>query len=236
MIVSLALMVMSQATPQQWPQHSMDRPRPPVVNPGPPPSDAIVLFDGKDLAQWRSDADSSAAKWIVRDGYVEVKPGTGTMASARGFGDVQLHIEWATPGVAKGEGQERGNSGVFLMGIYELQVLDSYQNDTYPDGQAGAIYGQNPPLVNPTKGPGQWQAYDVIFHRPRFKADGSLERPARMTVLLNGVLIQDNFELVGPTANRQQPPYRMHPDKLPLKLQDHGNPMRFRNIWIRELE
>jgi len=235
-IVSLALMVMSQATPQQWPQHSMDRPRPPVVNPGPPPSDAIVLFDGKDLAQWRSDADSSAAKWIVRDGYVEVKPGTGTMASARGFGDVQLHIEWATPGVAKGEGQERGNSGVFLMGIYELQVLDSYQNDTYPDGQAGAIYGQNPPLVNPTKGPGQWQAYDVIFHRPRFKADGSLERPARMTVLLNGVLIQDNFELVGPTANRQQPPYRMHPDKLPLKLQDHGNPMRFRNIWIRALE
>jgi hypothetical protein len=229
-------MAMSQATPQQWPQHSLDRPRPAVVNPGPPPSDAIVLFDGKDLAQWRSDADSSAAKWTVRDGYVEVKPGTGTMASARGFGDVQLHIEWATPAVAKGEGQERGNSGIFLMGIYELQVLDSYQNDTYPDGQAGAVYGQNPPLVNPTKGPGQWQAYDVIFHRPRFKADGSLDKPARMTVLLNGVLIQDNFELVGPTANRQQPPYKAHADKLPLKLQDHGNPMRFRNIWIRELE
>jgi len=236
MIVSLALMAMSQATPQQWPQHSMDRPRPAVVNPGPPPSDAIVLFDGKDLSQWRSDADSSAAKWTVRDGYVEVKPGTGTMASTRGFGDVQLHIEWATPAVAKGEGQERGNSGVFLMGIYELQVLDSYQNDTYPDGQAGAVYGQNPPLVNPTKGPGQWQAYDVIFHRPRFKADGSLDKPARMTVLLNGVLIQDNFELVGPTANRQQPPYRAHGDKLPLKLQDHGNPMRFRNIWVRNLE
>jgi len=236
MIVSLALMAMSQATPQQWPQHSMDRPRPAVVNPGPPPSDAIVLFDGKDLSQWRSDADSSAAKWTVRDGYVEVKPGTGTMASARGFGDVQLHIEWATPAVAKGEGQERGNSGIFLMGIYELQVLDSYQNDTYPDGQAGAVYGQNPPLVNPTKGPGQWQAYDVIFHRPRFNADGSLDKPARMTVLLNGVLIQDNFELVGPTANRQQPPYRAHGDKLPLKLQDHGNPMRFRNIWVRNLE
>jgi len=236
MIVTLALMAMSQATPQQWPQHSMDRPRPAVVNPGPPPSDAIVLFDGKDLSQWRSDADSSAAKWTVRDGYVEVKPGTGTMASARGFGDVQLHIEWATPAVAKGEGQERGNSGVFLMGIYELQVLDSYQNDTYPDGQAGAVYGQNPPLVNPTKGPGQWQAYDVIFHRPRFNADGSLDKPARMTVLLNGVLIQDNFELVGPTANRQQPPYRAHGDKLPLKLQDHGNPMRFRNIWVRNLE
>ena len=236
MIVTLALMAMSQATPQQWPQHSMDRPRPSVVNPGPPPGDAIVLFDGKDLAQWRSDADSSAAKWIVKDGYVEVKPGTGTMASARGFGDVQLHIEWATPAVAKGEGQERGNSGIFLMGFYELQVLDSYQNDTYPDGQAGAVYGQNPPLVNATKGPGQWQAYDVIFHRPRFKADGSLDKPARMTVLLNGVLIQDNFELVGPTANRQQPPYRAHADKLPLKLQDHGNPTRFRNIWVRELE
>lgn len=236
MIIALALMTMSQATPQQWPQHSMDRPRPPVVNPGPPPGDAIVLFDGKDLSQWRSDADSSAAKWIVKDGYVEVKPGTGTMASARGFGDVQLHIEWATPAVARGEGQERGNSGIFLMGIYELQVLDSYQNDTYPDGQAGAIYGQNPPLVNPTRGPGQWQAYDVIFHRPRFKPDGSLDKPARMTVLLNGVLIQDNFELVGPTANRQQPPYRAHADKLPLKLQDHGNPTRFRNIWVRELE
>ena len=242
MIITLALMAMSQATPQQWPQHSLDRPRPPVVDPGPagppsrPPSDAIVLFDGTSLSPWRSDADSSAAKWIVKDGYVEVKPGTGTMASARGFGDVQLHIEWATPAVAKGEGQERGNSGIFLMGIYELQVLDSYQNDTYPDGQAGAIYGQNPPLVNPTRGPGQWQSYDVIFHRPRFKPDGSLDKPARMTVLLNGVLIQDNFELVGPTANRQQPPYRAHADKLPLKLQDHGNPTRFRNIWIRELE
>ena len=236
MIIALALMTMSQATPQQWPQHSMDRPRPPVVNPAPPPGHAIVLFAGKDLSQWRSDADSSAAKWIVKDGYVEVKPGTGTMASARGFGDVQLHIEWATPAVARGEGQERGNSGIFLMGIYELQVLDSYQNDTYPDGQAGAIYGQNPPLVNPTRGPGQWQAYDVIFHRPRFKPDGSLDKPARMTVLLNGVLIQDNFELVGPTANRQQPPYRAHADKLPLKLQDHGNPTRFRNIWVRELE
>ena len=238
MISALALLVMTQA---QWPQHSMDRPRPTVVDPGPErppvpaPKDAIVLFDGSQLSEWRTD-DGSAAKWTVRDGYVEVKPGTGTMVSARSFGDVQLHIEWATPAVVKGEGQERGNSGVFLMGIYELQVLDSYRNDTYPDGQAGAIYGQNPPLVNAVRGPGQWQAYDIIFHRPRFKADGSLERPARMTVLLNGVLIQDNFELVGPTANRQQPPYRAHADKLPLKLQDHGNPTRFRSIWVRELE
>jgi hypothetical protein len=240
MIGTLALILMTQA-PQQWPQHSLDRPRPPVVDPGSagppsrPPSDAIVLFGGTNLSEWRTD-DGAPAKWTVRDGYVEVKPGTGTMVSARGFGDVQLHIEWATPAAVKGEGQERGNSGIFLMGIYELQVLDSYQNDTYPDGQAGAIYGQNPPLVNATKGPGQWQTYDVVFHRPRFKADSSLESPARMTVFLNGVLIQDNFVLVGPTANKQQPPYKAHADKLPLKLQDHGNPVRYRNIWVREIE
>jgi 3-keto-disaccharide hydrolase len=235
---ALALLVMAQ---QQWPQHSMDRPRPPVVDPGPArapapaPKDAIVLFDGSSLSQWRAH-DSTAAKWIVRDGYMEVKPGTGTLVSTRGFGDVQLHIEWATPAIVQGEGQERGNSGIFLMGRYELQVLDSYQNDTYPDGQAGAIYGENPPLVNATRPPGQWQEYDIVFRRPRFKADGSLERPARMTVFLNGVLIQDNFELVGPTANKAQPPYRAHADKLPLTLQDHGNPTRFRNIWIRELK
>jgi hypothetical protein len=237
-MATLALLVMAQ---QQWPQHSMDRPRPPVVRPAPEqppapaPSDAIVLFDGSSLNEWRTE-NGGPAQWIVKDGYVEVKPGTGTMVSARGFGDAQLHIEWATPSVATGEGQERGNSGVFLMGIYELQVLDSYQNDTYPDGQAGAIYGQNPPLVNPTRGPGQWQTYDIIFRRPRFRADGTLERPARMTVLLNGVLIQDSFELVGPTANRSQPPYRAHADKLPLRLQDHGNPTRYRNIWVRELD
>ncbi len=239
MIGTLALLLMAQG--QQWPQHSMDRPRPPVVDPGPerpsapPPKDALVLFDGSNLSQWRA-ADSAAAKWTVTGGFVEVKPGTGTMVSARPFGDVQLHIEWATPAVVKGEGQERGNSGIFLMGMYELQVLDSYQNDTYPDGQAGAIYGENPPLVNATRPPGQWQEYDVVFRRPHFKADGSLEKPARMTVFLNGVLIQDSFELVGPTANKARPPYRAHADKLPLTLQDHGNPVRYRNIWLRELE
>ena len=240
MIAPLALLVMVQVS-SQWPQHSMDRPRPPVVQPAPqagqapPPSDAIVLFDGKDLAQWQAE-DGSAAKWVVRDGYVEVKPGTGMLVSRRGFGDAQLHIEWATPTPPKGEGQERGNSGIFLMGIYELQVLDSYQNDTYADGQAGAIYGQSPPLVNATRPPGQWQTYDVVFHRPHFKADSSVERPARMTVFLNGVLIQDNFELSGPTAHQRRPPYSAHADKLPLKLQDHGNPVRYRNIWIRELQ
>lgn len=240
MMGTLALLLMTQAS-QQWPQHSMDRPRPPVVDPGPErppvpaPKDAIVLFDGSSLSQWRAE-DSTAAKWTVKDGYVEVKRGTGMLVSARPFGDVQLHVEWATPAVVTGEGQERGNSGVFLMGMYEVQVLDSYQNDTYPDGQAGAVYGENPPLVNPTRPPGAWQAYDIVFHRPHFKADGSLARPARMTIFLNGVLIQDNFELVGPTAHHARPPYTAHPDKLPLRLQDHGNPVRFRNIWVRELE
>ena len=233
MILTLALLVMAQ---QQWPQHSMDRPRPPVVNPGPPPSDATVLFDGKDLSHWRAD-DSSAAKWIVRDGYVEVKPGTGTMMTARGFGDVQLHIEWATPAVVKGEGQERGNSGIFLMGIYELQVLDSYQNDTYPDGQAGAIYGQHPPLVNASRPPGEWQVYDIVFRAPRFKDDQVVE-PTHLTVFHNGVLVHHDAEVHGPQAYRALAKYSPHGPEEPLMLQDHGDkqPVRFRNIWIRKLD
>lgn len=238
MTPALALLLMAQG--QQWPIHSMDRPRPPVVQPGPerppvpPPSDAVVLFDGSNLSEWRGQ-DGGPAKWIVRDGYVEVAPGTGTLVSARSFGDVQLHIEWRTPTPPKGDGQDRGNSGVFLMGMYEVQVLDSYQNDTYPDGQAGAIYGQNPPLANASRPPGQWQTYDIVFRRPRFNQDGSLQRPARITVLQNGVLVQDAFELSGPTAHRARPPYSTHADKLPLRLQDHGNPTRYRSIWVREL-
>jgi len=238
--LALVLMAQAPAPAPQWPIHSMDRPRPPVVQPGPEqppvpgPSDAVVLFNGSNLNEWRAD-DGSAAKWIVNDGYVEVKPGTGTLVSARSFGDVQLHIEWRTPTPPKGEGQERGNSGIFLMGRYEVQVLDSYQNDTYPDGQAGAIYGQSPPLVNASRPPGVWQAYDIVFRRPRFHQDGSLQRPARLTVMHNGLLVQDAFELTGPTAHKQRPPYSAHADKLPLRLQDHGNPTRYRNIWIREL-
>jgi hypothetical protein len=238
-ISALALLALMQ-TPQ-WPQHSMQRPRPPVVHPAPEsgpvpaPADAGVLFDGTDLSQWRAE-NGGPAQWIVRDGYVEVKPGSGSLVSARGFGDVQLHIEWATPAPPKGEGQERGNSGVFLMQTYEVQVLDSYNNDTYPDGQAGAIYGQNPPLVNASRPPGAWQTYDIVFRRPRFKSDGSVERPAKMTVFHNGVLIQDNYELLGPTSNQRRAPYVRHPDKLPLSLQDHGNPIRYRSIWVRELE
>jgi hypothetical protein len=218
----------------------MDRPRPPVVKPAvegpfvPPPADAVVLFDGRDLSQWRAE-DGTPSKWSVQRGYVEVTAGAGTLVSVRRFGDVQLHLEWQAPAPPKGEGQDRGNSGVFLMGLYEVQVLDSYQNDTYPDGQAGAIYGQSPPLVNASWPPGVWQTYDIIFRRPHFGPDGSVQKPARMTVFHNGVLVQDNFELLGRTAHARRAAYSPHEDRLPLKLQDHGNPVRYRNIWVREL-
>jgi hypothetical protein len=157
------------------------------------------------------------------------------LVSAQPFGDCQLHVEFAEPTPPAGESQERGNSGVYLMGLYEVQVLDSYHNRTYPDGQAGAVYGEYPPLVNASRPPGQWQAYDIVFHGPRFDASGQLLRPARMTIFQNGVLVQDDAVLVGPTANQARPPYKVHPDKLPLQLQDHGNRVRYRDIWIREL-
>jgi hypothetical protein len=244
---AVALLVVASASvgaqvSQQWPQHSMDRPRPPVVKPGafesaPPPSDAIVLFDGKSLAKWRaSDSTHGPAKWKVSDGFVEIAPGTGGMETRDAFGDCQLHIEWRAPTPAKGEGQERGNSGVFLMGTYEVQVLDSYNNITYADGQAAAVYGQYPPLVNASRPPGEWQSYDIVWHRPHFDAQGRLASAARITVFFNGLLAQDNVILTGPTAHQHRPPYHAHPDALPLGLQDHGNPVRFRNIWIRNLE
>ena len=230
-------------SPADYPIHSMTRPQPPVVDPGPapgmrqPPSDAVVLFDGRSLANWRSaDSASKPARWKVADGYMEVVAGAGNIATARGFGDVQLHIEWMAPMPAHGDGQERGNSGVFLMGIYEVQVLDSFHNITYPDGQAAAIYGQYPPLANASRPPGEWQTYDIVFHRPRFDAGGKVQRPARMTILHNGVLVQDDAVLTGPTAHQQRPPYAKHDDRLPLVLQDHGDPVRYRNIWIREIE
>jgi hypothetical protein len=227
----------------QYPIHDENRPQPRVVDPGsaaerpaPPPSDAVVLFDGRDLGQWRTRKDGSAAKWKVADGTMEVVAGTGDIETAQGFGDCQLHVEWATPAVVAGEGQHRGNSGVFLMGgRYEVQVLDSHGNKTYPDGQAGALFGQYPPLVNASRGPGQWQSYDIVFRAPRFDAQGQLLRPARVTVLHNGVLVQDGRVLSGPTAFKKRPPYAAHPAKLPIGLQDHDYPVRFRNIWVREL-
>ena len=221
-------------------QHARDCPAPPVINAGPPqlpvppPSDAIVLFDGHGLDQWRS-ADGSPARWKVKNDYMEVVKGTGAIGTVRGFGDVQLHVEWATPLPAVGEDQDRGNSGVFLMGRYEVQVLDSYGSVTYPDGQAGAVYGQYPPLVNASRPPGVWQTYDIVFHRPRFDGAGKLLEPASVTVLHNGVLVQDGVVLTGPTAHQSRPPYTAHPDQLPITLQDHGHPVRYRNIWVREL-
>jgi hypothetical protein len=227
-------------SPARWKAHDMARPRPPVVTPArqalpvPAPPDALVLFDGTSLAEWRS-AEGGPAKWVIKEGAIESVPGSGYLYSARAFGDVQLHVEWAAPVPPRGEGQGRGNSGVFLMGLYEVQVLDSYQNDTYPDGQAAAIYGQYPPLVNACRPPGEWQTYDIVFRRPRFRPDGSLIQPARVTVLHNGILVQDGVEPWGPTAWLQHLPYTAHPDKLPLAFQDHGNPVRYRNLWLREL-
>jgi hypothetical protein len=208
-----------------------DEPR--VIEPGPPPSDAIVLFDGKDLSQWKGE-NSGPAKWEVQDGVATVN-GTGSISTKQEFGDCQLHVEWATPEKVEGEGQGRGNSGIILQGRYEVQVLDSYINKTYYHGQAGSVYKQYAPLVNACRKPGEWQTYDIIFHAPRFDADGKLEKPGTVTVLQNGVLIQDNVEIKGSTGPAGAPKYRAHPLKQSLVLQDHHNPVRFRNIWIREL-
>ena len=226
-----------------WPQHSTDRPQPRVVRPGAsnlpvaPPSDAIVLFDGSSLASWRSADDTTQpARWKVAGGFMEVAPGTGAIETRQGFGDVQLHVEWAAPTPAVNSGQNRGNSGVFLMGRYEVQVLDSHENATYPDGQAGAVYGQYAPLVNASRPPGEWQGYDIVFRAPRFNAAGELQSPARFTVFHNGVLVQDDVRLLGPTSNQRRDPYVAHPERLSLRLQDHDHPVRFRNIWVRELK
>jgi hypothetical protein len=230
----------SAQQPSGWKQHEWDRPRPPVVQPvqqslpAPVPADAVVLFGGSDLLAWQKP-DGSAAPWQVGEGYFEVTPGTGTIQTKQGFGDVQLHLEWASPSPARGTNQDRGNSGVFLMGRYEIQVLDSYQADSYADGQAGAIYGQYPPLANATRAPGEWQAYDIYFRRPRFSSDGSLLEPGRVTVVHNGILVQNNEEILGPTSYMQFSPYSAHAPEGPIQLQDHGHPVRYRNIWIRPL-
>jgi hypothetical protein len=229
-----------RAEMQKWPIHDESRPMPRVVDPGPAPapapipSDAIVLFDGRDLSEW-TNAKGAAAGWLVRDGYFEVVKNTGAIRTKRRFGSCQLHVEWATPSPAVGSGQDRGNSGVFLMDLYEVQVLDSFTNQTYADGSAAAIYGQYPPLVNASRPPADWQTYDIVFHAPRFDRNGAVVSPARMTVFHNGVLVQDNEDLTGPTANKARPPYKAHADTLPLSLQDHGHPVRYRNIWVREL-
>jgi len=221
--------------------HDGRRPQPRVVTPGTfstqtapgrPPSDAVVLFNGGSLDGWMGR--NGPAQWQLQDGYMEVVPGTGNIRTRAEFGDCQLHLEWAEPTVIKGHGQGRGNSGVFLMGLYEIQVLDCYQNPTYPDGTTGAIYGQYPPLVNACRQPGEWQTYDIVWEAPRFEGERLL-RPARVTVLQNGIVIHHAQELQGPTEHRKLAAYRPHPPVGPLELQDHGDLVRFRNIWYRPL-
>jgi len=222
--------------------HDRNRPYPPVVAPGTPgtqekagipPSDAKILFDGKCLCGW-VHLDGRKAEWKVENGYMEVVPQTGNIKTKEEFGDCQLHIEWASPEKIEGEGQGRGNSGVFMMGIYEIQVLDSYNNPTYADGSAAAIYGQFPPLVNACRKPGEWQTYDIVWLCPRFKGE-KLISPAIITLFHNGIVVHYHREILGPTAHKQILPYKPHPNKGPLILQDHSNPVRFRNIWYRDL-
>jgi len=203
---------------------------PRIIDPGPPPSDALVLFSGKDLSQWKNEKGGEA-KWKVEDGVATVN-GTGSIITKEEFGDVQLHVEWATPSEVKGEGQGRGNSGVYLQGRYEIQVLDSYNNKTYFNGQAGAFYLHNAPLVNACRKPGEWQAYDIVFHTPKTVADGKIE-PGSFTVLHNGVLVQDHVLVNGDSTTAAK--FTGVVLKGPLVLQDHGNPVRYRNIWIRPL-
>lgn len=211
-------------------------PQPKVVTPGnngAPPSDAIVLFDGKTLSNWTGE-NGKDPKWSIADGAMTVVPGTGGIKTKQEFGDIQLHIEWSAPAKVEHSGQDRGNSGIFLQSKYELQVLDSYNSKTYANGQAGAIYKQHAPLVNATRPPGEWQVYDVIFMAPKFKTDGSLETPGRITVLHNGVLIQNYTEILGTSEYIGKPKIIAH-GKAPLMLQDHSCTVSYRNIWVREL-
>jgi hypothetical protein len=220
------------------------QPPPPVVTPGPatnlptpPPADATILFDGKDLANWTSTKEGEATKWILQNGTMSPTKDSGMIRSKQEFGSCQLHVEFATPPKPEGEGQGRGNSGVFLMGQYEVQVLDSYENTTYADGQCAALYGRHKPLVNVCRKPGEWQSYDIVFHRPRFE-DGKVTQRATFTVFHNGVLVHDDVHLTGGTdweGSHSISDYEPHGDKGPIQFQDHGNPVVFRNVWIREI-
>ena len=230
--------ILSLATPQDDPKLTeVWEPVPPRVAATrfeAPPSDALTLITGEDLGAWHH-TDRRTPEWELEDGLLTVAPGTGDLMTKRGFGDVQLHIEWRTPEEVVGSGQDAGNSGVFLMSRYEIQVLDSYENTTYANGQAGAIYKQHIPRVNASKPAGEWQSFDVVFSAPRFGSDGAVEQPAIMTVFHNGVLIHDRVVLRGTTTYIGQPAYEHHGEREPLLLQDHGNRVSFRNLWIREL-
>ena len=241
-VMGLALCVSAQEE-IEYEAHDSRRPQPPVITPGSfstqdhpgrPPSDAIVLFDGKDLSRWES-VKGGDAPWNVVDGDIQCVPGSGNIQTRQQFGDVQLHVEWLEPQGTKGRSQDRGNSGVFLQGLYEIQVLDNYKSETYADGMAGAIYGQYPPLVNASRPQGEWQTYDIIFHIAKLH-DGKVVRPARVTAFFNGVLAQDDADLIGPTGHQILATYPASlPDRGPLQLQDHNSPVRYRNVWVREL-
>jgi hypothetical protein len=224
----------------KWHVHDPDRPLPVVVTPaatlGGPPADAIVLFDGTSSDAWTA----RQVPWLVADGAMTVpsRPeggGDNNLVSKQSFGDVQLHLEFRAPNPPAGTSQDRGNSGIFFMQRYEVQVLDVYQNETYADGTLGAIYGWKPPLANPARAPGEWQSYDIVFERPRFAADGTLLKPAYVTVFLNGVLLHNHQPFLGATGWRQVAQYTAHPDAAPIELQDHGSPVSYRNIWVRPL-
>lgn len=221
----------------RWDVHDLERPLASVVEPGQaagPPSDAVLLLgEQQGTEAWRSGAADAA--WTLLDGILTVKPGSGVLTTRASFGDCQLHLEWRVPEGREIKGQSGANSGVFLMERYEIQILQSHGNESYADGMAGAVYGQYPPLANPCRPVGQWNTYDIVFRAPRFDEAGELTQPAYATVHFNGVLVQDNVRLLGPTRHKVRTSYSKHPDKQPLVLQDHGDPISFRNIWIREL-
>lgn len=225
---------------QKWKVHDKNRPNPPIVVPAetfshsaPAPADAKVLFDGKSLAAWKSG--NGEAKWKVEDGTFVVTKGGGDIETREKFEDFQLHIEWSAPNPPKGDSQGRGNSGIFLHGLYELQVLDVYNNKTYADGQAGGMYGQWAPLANAIKKPGEWNTYDIVFEGPRFDDAGNVTRKAAVTIIHNGVVLHHHKEFNGPTGHRNVPKYFKYDGTGPIRLQDHGDPVRYRNIWIRPL-
>lgn len=229
---AIVLLVRDSAEAQQEYKSGVVWPEPVLVTPGTengPPSDAIVLFDGKDLSKW-----TGGDKWIIKDGIAT--SAKGDIVTKDSFGDCQLHIEFATPEVVKGNGQGRGNSGIYFMGKYEVQILDSFDNKTYFDGQCASIYKQHPPLVNACKKPGEWQTYDIIFETPRFDADKKVTKPCIITVIHNGVVVQNHFELVGGTFYDRPAVYQPHDPKAPMRLQFHGDLVKFRNIWVRELK
>jgi hypothetical protein len=226
---------------QDWGVHDITRPEPWIVTPGTAstqekpgaaPSDAVVLFDGSDLSAWLGGGDNPAG-WKVENGYMEVN-GTGSIRTKESFGSCQIHLEFASPEKVEGDSQHRGNSGVMIMGLYEIQILDSFNNRTYSDGQAGALYGQFPPLVNASRKPGAWQMFDIIFEAPEYEGD-KVVKPAFATVMHNGVILHNRAELVGQVAHKDPAVYKPHAARLPLTLQDHRNPVRFRNVWIRPL-